>query len=87
MNKKAQGISIEVIIIVAIALLVLVILAVIFVGKLGVFGVKVGECTNKGGKCTVNACGAAGTDAADYPTPIDWACTAAGEHCCIKVAV
>jgi len=50
-NNKAQGISMNVIIIAAIALLVLVILSVIFLGKMGGFGKGVGDCTNKGGTC------------------------------------
>ena len=37
MNKKAQGLSINVIIIVAIALIVLVVLIAIFTGRLGIF--------------------------------------------------
>ena len=37
MDKKAQGLSINVIIIVAIALIVLVVLVAIFTGRLGVF--------------------------------------------------
>jgi len=37
MNKKAQGLSINVIIIVAIALIVLVVLIAIFTGRLGAF--------------------------------------------------
>ena len=37
MNKKAQGLSINVIIIVAIALIVLVVLIAIFTGRLGGF--------------------------------------------------
>lgn len=95
MTKKAQGISINVIIIAAIALLVLVILSVIFIGKLGIFGVKVNECENKGGLCVptdVN-CGAdeivKAKNVADYPTEMpDWTCPKVDEEeqrCCIKV--
>ena len=47
MDTKAQGISVNVIIIAAIALLVLVILSVIFIGRLGGFGAEVGISTNK----------------------------------------
>jgi flagellar basal body-associated protein FliL len=45
MNKKAQGLSINVIIIVAIALVVLVVLIAIFTGRLGGFVAGVGETT------------------------------------------
>ena len=37
MHKKAQGLSINVIIIVAIALIVLVVLVAVFTGRLGIF--------------------------------------------------
>ena len=49
MRKKAQGLSLNVIIIAAIALLVLVILAVIFMGRLGVFRKGSGDCETLGG--------------------------------------
>lgn len=52
-NKKAQGISINVIIIAAIALLVLVVLSIIFVGRLGIFGEKAAACETVGGTCYV----------------------------------
>ncbi len=51
MNKKAQGISLNVIIIAAIALLVLVILSVIFMGRMGTFSDKSQDCTSQGGQC------------------------------------
>ena len=55
MNKKSQGLSINVIIIVAIALIVLVVLISIFTGRLGTFSRGLDEtssctqiCTAKG---------------------------------------
>ena len=48
---KGQGISLNVIVVAAIALLVLVILSVIFVGRIGTFGEKAADCEQKGGKC------------------------------------
>lgn len=88
MNKKAQGISVNVIIIAAIALLVLVILSVIFIGRIGIFSSQVGDCVNKGGLCSPAdvPCGAAGMPVETYPTNINWACPNPGEHCCIKVS-
>lgn len=90
MKKKAQGISINVIIIAAIALIVLVVLVAIFTGRLGKFGqdvTKVGqECSefktgdNTGSWQSVD-CGAnqkeifTATDSGTHP----------GEHCCINV--
>jgi hypothetical protein len=51
MNKKAQGISINTIIIAAIALIVLVVLVAIFTGRLGGFSLGVANCEDKGGTC------------------------------------
>lgn len=44
MNKKGQGLSLNVIIIAVLALLVLVVLSVIFIGRLGVFTKGVSSC-------------------------------------------
>jgi flagellar basal body-associated protein FliL len=57
MNKKAQGLSVNVIIIVAIALIVLVVLVAVFTGSLGNFTTTVKEqqgdssklCSENGG--------------------------------------
>lgn len=77
--KKAQGISLNVIIIAAIALLVLVILSVIFMGRMGTFGTETNDCENKGGKC-LDECDE------DYPTPYSaWTCPE-DEICCIAVS-
>ena len=43
MKKKSQGISINTIIIAAIALIVLVVLVAIFTGRIGLFGREVGK--------------------------------------------
>ncbi len=51
MKKKGQGISLNVIIIAAIALIVLVILILIFTGRIGLFTKEVSACTNSGGVC------------------------------------
>lgn len=60
MNKKGQSISINTIIIAAIALAVLVVLFMIFTGRLGLFSKGVGEATN----CD-QACKAAGYSRSD----------------------
>ena len=49
--KKAQGISINVVIIAVIALIVLVVLAVIFTGRLSMFSKGISSCTDKNGVC------------------------------------
>ena len=86
MSKKAQGISINVIIIAAVALLVLVILSVIFIGRLGTFSTAVGECSNKGGTCVLSGEDCPG----DYPQVFsDWNCPDLDEEpqkCCIKIS-
>ena len=51
MTKKAQGISINTIIIAAIALIVLVVLVAVFTGRLGGFISGVESCPDKGGSC------------------------------------
>ena len=81
--KKAQGISINVIVVAAIALLVLVVLSVVFLGRFGLFTKQSADCENKGGRCVVGAC-PAGTN--EYAA---WSCqeTSAGtqQTCCINV--
>ena len=46
MSKKAQGLSVNAIIIAAIALIVLVVLVSIFTGRLGIFSKGLGEATS-----------------------------------------
>ena len=50
MNKKAQGLSMNVIIIAALGLIVLVIMVLIFTGQIGVFSKSV-SCEARGGEC------------------------------------
>jgi hypothetical protein len=52
MQKKAQGISMNTIIIAAIALLVLVIVSVIFMSRMGWFAQNSNDCKKFGGDCT-----------------------------------
>jgi len=56
MSKKAQGMSLNVVIIAALGLLVLVVLAIIFTGRTGIFVRESDKCTVKygnTGKCVV----------------------------------
>ena len=63
MNKKAQGLSINVIVIVAIALIVLVVLVAVFTGNLGKFSGSVASttgdstktCSEQGGNFAVQS--------------------------------
>ncbi|MBI2653560.1 hypothetical protein HYX02_01990 [Candidatus Woesearchaeota archaeon] len=51
-KKRAQGISINAIIIAALALVVLVVLFAVFTGRFGIFSRSLNECT---GTCTVKS--------------------------------
>jgi hypothetical protein len=55
-NKKAQGMSINVIVVAAIALLVLVILSVIFMGRMAIFTKNTNDCTKTKGVCMDRTC-------------------------------
>lgn len=73
MNRKAQGLSLNVIIVAAVGLLVLVILSVIFIGKMGGTSRDIDRCETKGGSCVVST----GSAAEDCPTgvaPASWKC-------------
>ena len=89
MFRKAEGLSLNIIVIAAIALLVLVVLSVVFIGKTGVFVKESDDCQNKGGRCADPgvSCGMVGTNVEDYKTPYSaWKCPNEGETCCIGVA-
>ena len=49
--KRGQGISINTVIIAAIALIVLVVVVVIFASRIDFFGQNVASCSAKGGSC------------------------------------
>ncbi|MBS3102041.1 hypothetical protein J4458_01175 [Candidatus Woesearchaeota archaeon] len=60
MNKRGQSISINTIIVAAIALIVLVVLIAIFTGRLGIFSkgiAQTGTCESLGGTCQEPRCG------------------------------
>jgi len=84
-NRRAQGISINVIIIAAIALLVLVILSIIFTGRMGIFSHQVSSCNAKGGQCfdisgTTCSDASGGQYTLAYPLA---KCDTEGETCCL----
>lgn len=62
MNKKGVEISMNVLIVAAIGLLVLVVLSVIFLGRIGTFGQKSGDCAVQGGKCVLTSVGCGNVD-------------------------
>lgn len=72
--KKAQGISMNVVIIAALALLVLVVLSVIFLSKMGVTQRGMADCRQQGGQCfskTENAGSCPTYAPKEYP---QWVC-------------
>lgn len=83
MFKKAQGISMNVIIIAAIALLVLVVLSIIFLGRIGDFSETTIDCEANGGRC-LDSCGEPGYE--DYSLPYgSWTCGVDDPRtCCIR---
>jgi hypothetical protein len=84
MDKKGQGISINVIVVAAIALLVLVVLAVVFIGRVDIFSRSSSSCNSYSGASTcAETCGEGSAEdfKAPYPT---LSCPNEGEVCCIK---
>ena len=70
-NKKAQGLSLNVIVIAALVLLVLVILALIFLGRLSTTSQEIAQCENKGGTCQDGSPQTGAADCGETATPID----------------
>lgn len=81
--KRAQGISINVIVVAAIALLVLVVLSVVFLGRFGLFAQQSGDCENKGGRCVVGSCPSGTNQYAGWSCPET--SSGAGQTCCLAV--
>ncbi len=50
-RKKGQGLSMNVVIIAALAVLVLIVLALVMTGKFRVFGTTTRDCSTLGGEC------------------------------------
>ena len=80
---KGQGISINVIIIAAIALLVLVVLSVMFLGGMLKFGETQASCEEKGGTCAVDVCPAGMIAYSAWTCPQE---AGADQICCISGA-
>jgi hypothetical protein len=89
MQKKGQGLSMNVIIITALALLVLVILMTIFMGRMSSSSKDIKTCESNGGQChTGNTCRAGWS-----PNPLKsvYCVDSTGERkdneiCCIQVS-
>lgn len=97
LNRKAQGISLNVIIIAALGLLVLVVLAIIFTGRTGIFVKETDKCGTKYG--TAGSCVASKDDCSGDYDKIQWgACDLSGDekyhynnedndgYCCVTVS-
>jgi hypothetical protein len=78
MNKKAQGLSMNMIILAAIALIVLIVLVVIFYGKAKSFSASAEDCKQKGGDCQPK------TQSCDGPNLGQMGC-ADDQFCCMKM--
>jgi len=95
-NKRSQGMSINVIIMAALALVVLVVLLAIFTGSIGKTSQNIGSCITKGGICADDdrlkgANTLKGTCGGDYPIPIfvsgECPNTNPKNLCCIKAGI
>jgi len=68
MNKKGVEITMNTIVVAAIALLVLVVLSAIFLGRIGTFGEKSESCEVQGGLCApTGECGNPDYGAGGFP--------------------
>ena len=77
-NKKAQDLSISVIIIAALALVVLVVLILMFTGRFQIFSEGLQNCVAKGGGCK------SGCESNEAPI-INTNCEKEKKTCCVKV--
>lgn len=84
MAKRGQGLSLNVIIIAAIALLVLVVLSMIFTGKLGGWTKAQNECAANGGTCVDDASACTGENA-QLMTRYSCPNADTGEVCCLTL--
>ena len=82
MKKKAQGLSMQTIVIAALALLVLVILALVFTGRMGNFATGVKETTTCKQACT--AAGYSDSSGNDSDTKLPGYKTSTGSQCYCK---
>jgi len=87
--KKAQGLTLNTIVIAALVLIVLVILVLIFTGRIGLFRKSVDECSTNGGTCLPECIG-------DYSRQMPYECDNDGDKtpnegatidgiCCVKI--
>lgn len=82
--KKAQGMSLNVIVVAAIVVLILIVLSVIFIRGTGSFVESVASCERKGGQCAVE-CGSIVYGTEEYTIRDFDARCSDGQVCCLKV--
>lgn len=83
--KKAQGMSLNVIVVAALVVLVLIVLSIIFIRSSGKFSGNVASCEVQGGKCAA-ACEDVAYGTEDYTVERnDLSCSQEGETCCLKI--
>ena len=75
--KKAQGLSLKVIIVAVISLIVLIVVTAIFTGKISIFGENIKDCSSKGGVCVEQG------ECETYQILTAASCSE-GEVCCVE---
>jgi hypothetical protein len=83
MNKKGMELSVNIIVIAAIAMVVLIIIVAMLVGKMNLFASSSDTCENNGGNCVLRSpgCGTYQTE----QTGRNYQCTDSGDICCVGV--
>ncbi len=74
-NKKAD-MTIQVVVMAALALIFLVIVAFVMTGKIQLFSKGLGDCENKGGRCM--------SEGSCYGTESSFTCAEKGDVCCLN---
>jgi hypothetical protein len=77
--KKAQGLSLQFIIIAAISIMVLIVVLIFFTGKMGESSGAISDCQSKGGELVSEASECEG----GVPTPVGSGDNK--QYCCIKL--
>ena len=87
--KKAQGMSINTIILIALALIVLVVLGYMLMTRVGLFGQGLSQCKGEGKFCTQDARSCETAGGAATPTKNcndDEDPEPEGSYCCVKLS-
>ena len=81
---RAQGLSINMIVLVVLALLVLIVLAVVMARKFGFFVQYSSDCEKQGGLCA-EVCGDSWYGTESRPIAVAAQCQDPDQSCCVKV--